>query len=110
MTTEQMMTCIRECLECMKKCNQCYDACLQEEEVNPMSACIWLTRDCADVCILAAQFMTRNSEHMKEACVLCADICNRCAEECRNHAYEHCQACAAACEACAKKCRAMAAA
>lgn len=110
MTTEQMMTCIRECLECMKKCNQCYDACLQEEEVYPMSACIRLTRDCADVCILAAQFMTRNSEHMKEACVLCADICNRCAEECRNHAYEHCQACAAACEACAKKCRAMAAA
>ncbi|WGU96706.1 four-helix bundle copper-binding protein [Paenibacillus dendritiformis] len=110
MNTEQMMTCIRECLECMKKCNQCYDACLQEEEVNPMSACIRLTRDCADVCVLVAQFMTRNSEHMKEACVLCEDICNRCAEECRNHAYEHCQACAAACEACAKKCRAMAAA
>nr|WP_235935383.1 four-helix bundle copper-binding protein [Candidatus Laterigemmans baculatus] len=45
---------------------------------------------------------------MQEICRICADVCEACGAECRDHEADHCQRCADACEQCAKECRRMA--
>jgi hypothetical protein len=108
MAHETYRSCIEACLECAQECEHCATACLQEDDVKMMERCIRLDRDCADVCVLAAQFMSRDSESAEEFCRLCAEICRASGEECRKHDMDHCQRCADACERCAKECEAMA--
>ncbi len=72
-----------------------------------MVACIKLCRDCADVCGLCTQFMARDSDHVANACSLCAKICQACADECAKHKMDHCKACAAICQKCADECKKM---
>lgn len=97
MSHEQMKSCIDECLACMTACNHCYEACLSGEHASHMKRCIQLDRDCADICALAASFMSRNSEFAQQICALCAVICEACGSECKKHKEEHCQKCAEAC-------------
>lgn len=73
-----------------------------------MARCIALDIDCAEICRMAAAFMSRGSEHAMELCRLCADVCQACGDECAKHKHEHCQECARACYACAEECRSMA--
>jgi Domain of Unknown Function (DUF326) len=100
--------CIKACLDCMKACNVCYDACLGEEDVQMMTDCIRLDRECADFCALAARSMQSNSPFVRQICILCADICEACGNECKKHGHTHCQRCADACFKCAEECRKMA--
>lgn len=109
MDEQQMKACLEACQSCIKACNTCFDACLREEHVGMMADCIRLDRECAEICGLAVQAMTRGSSFMKEICKLCASICEACGDECAKHRHEHCQACAEACHACAKACTALAA-
>src|SRR5690606_18959215 len=87
-------------LECLKECNSCFDECLNEEDVKMMSECIRLDRECADACAFAAQAITRNSPFTNQILELCAEICDRCAEECNQHDMDHCKRCAEACRKC----------
>ena len=109
MSHEQFQNCIDECLRCMQACNHCYDACLTEEHSMDMSKCIRLDRECADICAFAAQAMSHNSSYAKQLCRLCAEVCEACGNECKQHEHDHCQRCAEACFACAEACRKMAA-
>lgn len=95
---------IQKLLDCVVKCEACASACLHEEHVGMMIHCIELDRDCADVCTLTAKLLERNSEIAHKILVICAEICQRCADECKSHAHEHCLACASACEDCAQAC------
>ncbi|QJC54339.1 four-helix bundle copper-binding protein [Paenibacillus albicereus] len=104
----KMKECLDACLACISACNHCLDACLEEEHAAMMKACIRLDRDCADLCGMAIQMMTRNSPFVKEFMLLCAQACDLCAEECAKHDHDHCQACAEACRACSRACMAMA--
>jgi hypothetical protein len=73
-----------------------------------MVRCIQLDHDCAAMCRLAAEMMSRGSEFAREICALCASICQACAEECSKHSgMEHCKECADRCFRCAEECRGM---
>ena len=99
--------CIDACNACAIACNTCFAHCLQEDDVKMMSRCIALDVDCAAICSLAADLMSRNSEVAKHFCRLCSEVCLACASECEQHHHEHCQACAAACKQCAQACQKM---
>jgi len=100
--------CLRACNECATACLQCATACLQEADPKPMTRCIALDLECADICRLAAASLARDSAHTQAICVLCATACRGCAEECGKHGMDHCKRCAEACERCEQTCLAMA--
>ena len=90
---------------CAAECNHCATACLDEQDVKMLSRCIKLDIDCADICLLTASYVARDSEHANHLLKECAEICEACAEECEKHAHmEHCRKCAEACRHCAEAC------
>ncbi|WP_256213022.1 four-helix bundle copper-binding protein [Bacillus sp. OV322] len=91
----------------MKKALIPNDASLNEEDVKMMSSCIRMDRECADICGLAARAMQSNSPFALQICQLCAEICEACGNECRQHHHDHSQKCADACLTCAEICRKM---
>lgn len=93
-------------IKCITACEACATACLNEENVKMMVRCIMLDRDCADICMLTAKFVARDSAHAKHVMKECIEICRKCEEECRKHDHDHCQKCADACAECAKACEA----
>jgi len=101
-------SCIEACIQCAQACEHCADACLSEPNVEEMTECIRLDRDCAESCWGAAAFMSRGSRFMQDFCRMCAEICDACGAECRGHQADHCQQCADACDHCAGQCRQMA--
>lgn len=100
--------CIDQCNACAVACDHCAVACLDEQDVRSMAACIRLDMDCAQICRLAAAYMSRDSTFASMLCKICAEVCERCAKECERHSAEHCQRCAEACRNCADACRQMA--
>jgi hypothetical protein len=99
--------CIEACLKCAAICNHCASACTKEDDVKMMAKCIQLDMECAALCYAAAQLMSLGSEKAKEICLLCADLCEACGNECGQHEMKHCQECAEACRQCAEACRNM---
>ena len=108
MPHEQFKSCIDACFACAEACDHCAASCLKETDVKAMARCIALDIDCAEICRLAAGYMSRGSESARDLCALCAEVCETCGEECAKHNTEHCQACAEACRRCAEECRRMA--
>lgn len=102
-------SCIEVCLTCAAICGHCASSCTREENIKMMAACIQLDMECAAICYAAAQLMSLGSDNTIETCRICADICERCGEECSKHQTEHCKECAAICKKCAEECRKMAA-
>lgn len=100
-------TCIDACLKCANACEFCATSCLNEQDVQSMTKCIQLDRDCADICYLAAKYMARGSQFAKQLCVLCAQICKICGDECSKFPAQHCKDCADACYKCATECESM---
>jgi len=98
---------ITACLDCMQSCERCTAACLSEENVTHMRDCIRLNLLCADICLLSARYMSRQSGFEAEVCDLCKRICEACAEECDKHEMDHCKQCARTCQACAQVCSEM---
>jgi len=97
---------IQKLMACALSCENCATACLAEEDIAMMANCIKLDRDCADICVLAARLLQRNSDIAHQYLVLCEEICRMCADECGKHQQEHCQKCAEACRDCAEVCHA----
>jgi len=95
---------VHQLLECAVACEACASACLNESEVEMMTRCIELDRDCADTCIHTAKLVMRNSEIGAVTLAACEQICRICAEECGKHKKDHCQDCADACDRCADAC------
>jgi hypothetical protein len=108
MKDHTLETCLAACQACATACLHCAVSCLAEPEPKSMRRCIALDLDCADACQLTARYIARNSEHLGDACELCAHLCQVCADECARHPMDHCQACAQACRACAQACTALA--
>ena len=103
-----MQACIDACNVCAQACEECYSACLSEPDVQARIHCVHVLRDCADICSIATQFMSRDSEFSQQICTLCATICDTCAAECAKFQDTHCQKCADMCHNCADECRKMA--
>jgi hypothetical protein len=95
---------VDEIMNCASTCEYCATACLNEENPEMMKDCIILDRDCADVCRLTATLLSRNSKNIDKILEACAEICNKCADECSKHEHDHCQDCAKVCRECAEAC------
>lgn len=110
MAHEKHQELIQALHDCSAECNHCFDACLQEEDVKMMAQCIRLDRECADICALLEQAISRNSPFVSELAAVCAKICDACGDECAKHAdhHDHCRRCAEACRRCAEACRSIA--
>lgn len=111
---QHLEECIRLCFETAKVCEQCGAECVRMDMAG-MARCIELCRDCADICLLDARFMSRNSQFHFQTCAVCADVCEACATECERMAGSHegamgelMRRCAEACRRCAESCRQMA--
>jgi hypothetical protein len=108
--------CILACSECAQACTICADACLSEQaHLAMLVGCIRLNLDCADVCRVTAQLLTRPSHRdapaLQAQLEACIQICKACADECSKHtSMSHCRICADVCRDCAKACEAMASA
>jgi hypothetical protein len=90
---------------CAAQCSRCLDACRMERNPGELQRCMMMDEDCAALCRLTSQLLERNSENAELFLKLCAEICNRCAEECEKHSqFEHCTRCAEACRKCAEMC------
>lgn len=89
---------------CAAACDNCYAACLNESEVNMMTRCIELDRECADICRLTVSVIIRNAESVDKYLDLCIEICKLCGEECSKHEMDHCKQCAEACNKCVEVC------
>ncbi len=89
---------------CATACNKCYNACLNEEDINMMTRCIELDRECAEICLLTASAVARDSENREKYLAICAEFCQLCADECAKHGADHCKECADMCRKCAEVC------
>ena len=88
---DEYKKCIEACYLCATACDNCAASCLDEENLEMMRECIKLDMQCANICRLAAQFMTLNSGSAQDLCRLCADVCQKCGDECGKHEHDHCQ-------------------
>ncbi len=113
MSSEDMLIqqCISNCQDCHRICLETVAHCLEMGGSHANSAHIRLLLDCAQVCLLSADFMTRASSFHPQACDLCAAVCTACAESCEQLADddEWMQTCAEMCRICADSCHEMAA-
>ncbi len=101
--------------ECIETCMQCHHLCLE----TAMNHCLEmggkhvepphfrLMMNCAEICQTSANFMLSGSELHKLTCGVCAEVCRRCAADCRQ--MGEMEECAAMCERCAETCAKMAA-
>jgi hypothetical protein len=104
---EKYQNCIDACNNCVESCEYCITSCcLAMDDIKPMIRCTQLCRDCADICSLTSQQLSRDSEFVKKLYATCADICDACAAECEKFRnMKPCQKCAQACRRCADECR-----
>lgn len=108
-TSESMQQCISNCLECHRVCTETVAHLLHGGGHHSESKHLIALLDCAQMCALCADFMTRRSPHHVHVCPECAEICNACAELCEEHtdADGQMRRCAEACRRCAASCAAM---
>jgi hypothetical protein len=85
---------IRALQECAVACSMCAVACLQEREVARMRDCILLDLDCADLCRTLIGMLGRTSEYSRELMVVCATLCDQCADVCEKIKTWNIAACA----------------
>jgi Domain of Unknown Function (DUF326) len=104
----QIEECIQSCLDCHRICLEAITHCLLRGGEYASEKRILLLQDCAEVCDMAANFMTRNSDLHATICRTCAEVCLRCAEECERFRDDDLlKACAKACRRCAEYCQLM---
>ena len=107
----KLAKCIEACFECAQACTACADACLAEDMVADLTTCIRMNLDCSDICVTTGRALSRHTGYdanltraLLEACAL---ACMTCGDECNAHAdmHEHCRICADVCRRCEQACR-----
>src|SRR5262249_23684024 len=97
--------------DCSASCTACADDSLSEDDSREMTRVIRLNLDCADVCDTTRRIVIRQTTPdfhvIRAALETCVASCIACAEECDLHAHhpEHCQLCAEVCRRCEQACR-----
>jgi hypothetical protein len=106
---DHMEHCAEDCQKCESECLHCSNHCVEEivgghkDHADCLKHCL----DCADACQLCASVMSRGGPNAKAVAKLCAEICDRCAEQCEKFKNDkHCAECAKVCRHCAEECRA----
>lgn len=107
MTTE-MQTCMNACMECHKICLETMTYCMSKGGRYMDMGMMSILRDCSEICMMCMNMMIGGSEFMERTCMLCAEMCDRCAAACETISDDSkLMECAAACRRCAETCRAM---
>lgn len=103
---QDMQLCIQSCLDCHSIClSSVTNYNLRLGERYAEAAHIRLLLDCAEICQTSANFMLRGSDLHAWTCGICAEICQRCAQSCREFRKdEMMQRCAEVCDRCALLC------
>ncbi len=113
-----MHECIQNCLDCHSICLNTVTYCLQKGGMHAEHTHIQLLLNCAEICQTSANFMLRSSELHPHTCDFCAQVCERCEEDCVRVAAPkelrmgddaQMKACADMCRRCAQSCRQMSA-
>ncbi|HAJ64136.1 MAG TPA: ferredoxin [Cyanobacteria bacterium UBA8543] len=117
---QEMQQCIENCLDCHSICLNTVTYCLQKGGQHAEPAHIRLLQDCAEICQTSANYMLRGSTLHTRTCGVCAEVCERCAQECDSEALlrsadrmgddTQMKACADMCRRCAESCGQMSAA
>lgn len=107
--SSQHQLCAKVCLECESACQLLIPHCLELGGRHAGPAHIGVLIDCAGVCMLAHQFLSRESAFSAAVCGACETICRACAADCESFVDEdpHMMACADACKRCAAWCHSM---
>ncbi len=104
-----MDECIAACMECRRACIETAARCLTLGGKHAFREHQVLLLDCADICGLAADFMSRGSPSHAQACGVCAQICAACAAHCEQmiDGDQMMRACADMCRRCGDRCTRM---
>lgn len=101
---ETLRTCIQNCLESHQRCEHMISHGLAGGRANAEQ--IRLFRDCSQACLMAADFMIRESAFHPAICRTCSEICAACAAMCDSFAGDDSmRQCADACRQSAESCR-----
>ena len=106
--TDKYQTCLDACAKCLQACYECLKACMNEPDAAARKNCMSVLLECALICQQAVAYMSMDAQFAKDLCKLCANICDKCAQECAMFKDPHCQKCADVCRACATECKKMA--
>ena len=102
----KFQTVIEALNDCVQACNACATDDLREDDVQMLTTCIQLDRDCADICAITSAYLSRESEFASALAKQCAIVCDACAKECEKHSHmDHCKECAEVCRVCSNECR-----
>lgn len=102
----QAYTCLEDCKDCYQACYQsAMNHCLKTGGEHTSAAHFKLMMNCADICKMAVDFQLGQSEFTHRVCLLCAAICETCADSCEK--LSGLEDCVLACLKCAESCRKM---
>jgi hypothetical protein len=107
MNQEHFKRCIDANNACAAVCDITAASGMHEANIHAMEDCVSLSRDCAEICRLAASYMERGSKMASAVLLACIEACERCRKECDKYMMDYCEACAAACRKCAVECQAL---
>ena len=104
-----MQDCIAHCDDCHRACIAALVYCLGRGGDHAEASHVRLLRDCAQTCSTSADSMLRGSDAHRGTLRACAEICERCAEDCdRFENDQEMEECARICRTCAESCLRMA--
>jgi hypothetical protein len=104
-----MESCISNCLECHRICMKTAAYCLSKGGKHAEASHIALLLICAGICQTCADAMLLGAAVHRVTCGACAEICRQCAAACESMGNDEAmKACAEACKQCAKSCQQMA--
>lgn len=107
--TNETQMCIQDCTLCHQICTQTWNYCLTKggEHLEPRHLKTLI--DCAQICTVSADFMSRNSNLHTVVCNACAEACAACAMSCEKFREDEAmQLCAEVCRRCEASCQEMA--
>lgn len=109
-SSSELERCAKTCSECYEVCVKTVQYCLKKGGDHAEASHINLLNDCLCICATSADFLLRGSDNHVATCTACAEICSKCAEECRTMESDpQMKKCAEACEKCAESCERMSA-
>src|SRR3954462_6645680 len=104
----EMEKCIENCLRCHHVClEMAMNHCLETGGKHTEPQHFRLMINCAEICQTSANFMLSGSDLHGLTCGVCAEVCLRCAADCKE--IGDMEECVNACEKCADSCGKMAA-
>jgi hypothetical protein len=101
--SDAMKQCVEDCQQCAAECLEtAMHHCLESGGRHTEPEHFRLMINCADLCQTAANFILSRSTFHESLCVLCAVVCDTCAQSCEQiggmeHCVEMCHRCAGSC-------------